>query len=201
MEAQWKLDGTYFEVCDCEAACPCIMLGPPTAGVCTVVVAWHIDHGNFGDTSLDGLNVVLAIHSPGHMQQVKWKAALYIDEKAAPPQKEAVLQIFSGQAGGFFAVAATYIGEMLGAKSVPIDYQSDGKRRSLRIPNIVLAEVEAIAGAHHADVVVSNPPFTLVHSHPAVVARSKQAQFDDFGLKLDVSGKNSFYSPFSYQSA
>jgi hypothetical protein len=32
----------------------------------------------------------------------KWKAALYIDEKAVPEQKDAIIKIYSGQAGGFF---------------------------------------------------------------------------------------------------
>jgi hypothetical protein len=70
MPDQWKLNGGYFEACNCDAACPCVFLGPPTQGECTVLVAWHIDKGNFGATSLDGLNTVLAAHSPGHMLQV-----------------------------------------------------------------------------------------------------------------------------------
>ena len=28
----WKLTGTYFEACICEAACPCVMMSPPTTG-------------------------------------------------------------------------------------------------------------------------------------------------------------------------
>ena len=37
-----------------------------------VLVAWHIDKSTFGTINLDGLNIVLAAHSPGHMLQVKW---------------------------------------------------------------------------------------------------------------------------------
>jgi hypothetical protein len=49
-----------------------IFLGPPTQGECMVLVAWHIDKSTFGTINLDGLNIVLAAHSPGHMLQVKW---------------------------------------------------------------------------------------------------------------------------------
>ena len=66
MAEQWKLDGAYFEACNCATACPCVLLSPPTEGECTALVAWHIDEGNFGDVDLDGLNVSLAVHSPGH---------------------------------------------------------------------------------------------------------------------------------------
>ena len=43
----WSLSGTYMESCNCEAACPCVFLGPPTEGECTVLIAWHVDRGSF----------------------------------------------------------------------------------------------------------------------------------------------------------
>jgi hypothetical protein len=39
-------------------------------------------------------------------------------------------QIFSGQAGGHLAGLAPLIGEILGVKPAPIEYRSEGKRRS-----------------------------------------------------------------------
>ena len=38
MAIEWRLTGSYFETCNCEAACPCNFLGPPTDGHCTVLV-------------------------------------------------------------------------------------------------------------------------------------------------------------------
>jgi hypothetical protein len=68
---QWSLNGTYFETCNCEAACPCVFTIPPTQGHCTALVAWHIAKRKFGDVALDTLNVALAVHTPGHMLQTK----------------------------------------------------------------------------------------------------------------------------------
>ncbi|MEE8334606.1 MAG: DUF1326 domain-containing protein, partial [Alphaproteobacteria bacterium] len=45
----WSLKGTYFESCNCDAACPCVFLSAPTDGDCTVLIGWHIDQGNDGD--------------------------------------------------------------------------------------------------------------------------------------------------------
>src|SRR6202007_3236540 len=101
-----------------------------------VLIAWHIDRGQFGEIGLDGLNAVLAIHSPGHMLEGKWKVALYVDERADQDQQNALTQIFSGQAGGYLAGLAPLIGEVLGAKAAPIEYHSEGKRRSLRFGDI-----------------------------------------------------------------
>ena len=199
MPESWSLTGTYFETCNCEVACPCIFLNDPTTGECTVLVAWHIDQGNYGDVALDGLNVALAVHTPGNMAQTKWKAAVYLDNKASDEQKDALTQIFSGQAGGHPAVLTSFVGEVLGAKSVAIDYRADGKRRSLKIPGIAEAEIEAIGGAGGADVTISGHPLCVSPGFPATVAKSKKLDYRDFGLNWEISDRNGFFSPFSYQ--
>ena len=197
---QWKISGTYFETCNCEVGCPCVFLSPPTSADCTVLIAWHIEQGGFGDTKLDGLNTALAVHSPGHMLKTKWQVALYLDQRASPPQAEALGKIFSGQAGGHPSHLAPMIGTVLGVKSAGIQYEAEGKRRSLRIEHIASAEIEAVAGADGGETTIQNHPLCVAPGFPAVVARSKQASFHDFGLNLEVSEKNGIYSPFSYQS-
>jgi hypothetical protein len=123
MDTPWKVSGTYFESCNCEAACPCVFLGPPTDGECNALIGWHVDHGSFDDTQLDGLNAALFAHSPGHMLQTKWKVALYVDEKADEKQRDALTKIFSGAAGGHLAALGPLIGEVLGVRATAIDYR------------------------------------------------------------------------------
>jgi hypothetical protein len=201
MPESWKIAGSFFEACNCNVACPCVFLSPPTSGECTLLLAWHIDQGRFGQTDLNGLNAVLAVYSPGHMMEVKWKVALYVDEKANQSQQDALTQIFSGQAGGHLAALGPLIGEILGVKTAPIDYQSDGKRRSLRLGTVAEMEIEGMPGQDGGDVTISSHPFTAVPGFPAVVAKSKQMRFNDYGLSWEVSNKNGFFSPFVYQSA
>ena len=199
MPASWKIAGSYFEACNCEVACPCVFLSPPTTGTCTLLVAWHIDQGRFEEIDLDGLNTVLAVHSPGHMLEVKWKVALYVDERGSQAQQDALSQIFSGQAGGHLAGVVPLIGEVLGVKSAPIEYRSEGKRRSLRLGDFAEAEIDGLPGQDGGDVTIGNHPFAPVPGFPVVVAKSKQMKFSDYGLKWEVN-KNGFFSPFAYQS-
>src|SRR5215469_649629 len=201
MPNSWKIAGSYFEACNCNIACPCVFTGPPTDGECTALIAWHIDQGNFEEIRLDGLNAVFAAHSPGHMMEVKWKVALYVDERANQGQRDALTQIFSGQAGGHLAGLAPLIGEVLGVKSAQIEYRSEGKRRSLCLGSVAQMEIEGLTGQDGGDVTISGHPFTPVPGFPAVVAKSKQMRFSDYGLKCEVSNKNGFFSPFAYQSA
>jgi len=55
--SNWKLEGDYFEGCNCASICPCIFKLDSTEGECKVVVAWHIERGHFGngDINLDNL--------------------------------------------------------------------------------------------------------------------------------------------------
>lgn len=196
----WKVTGTYFEACNCAAVCPCFFLSAPTEGKCTAVIAWHIDKGAFGKISLDGMNVVLMAHSPGHMLQSKWKVALYLDERASAEQQQAMGGIFSGQAGGHLAALAPLIGEVLGVKTAAIEYSENGKQRSMQIPGIADVEIAALEGQGGELVTVSNHPFTPVPGHAAVISTSKRLKYSDHGMTLDTTGKTGAYSPFAYQS-
>lgn len=200
MATQWKVQGTYFEACSCEAACPCVFTSPPTDGKCDALLGWHIDKGQFGDVRLDGLKVALFAHVPGHMLQVKWKVALYVDEHADEGQRDALTQIFSGGAGGHLAALVPLIGEVLGVKSAAIDYREEGKTRSLKIAQLADMEIEALEGQGGREVTLSNVPFTAVPDFPAVVGRSKRMKYRDHGFNVEISQKNGFYSPFAYQA-
>jgi hypothetical protein len=163
------------------------------------VVGWHIDKGSLGAVDLSGLNVAMAVYSPGAMHETKWKAALYLDSRASEPQKNALLQIFSGQAGGHPARLGSFIGEVLGVASAPIEYEMNGKQRRLRVGNVADAEIEAVGGANDAEVTVSNHPLCIAPGYPAVVAKSKAARYEDHGYRWTLSNQNGLYSPFSYQ--
>jgi hypothetical protein len=195
----WNLKGTYFETCNCNVACPCVFLSPPSEGECRVLVAWHVDQGQDDQTDLSGLNVAMAITAPGTMVETKWRAALYLDERASDRQKQALTRIFAGKAGGHPEALASFVEDVLGVASVRIDYRAEGKRRSVVIPNIVDAEIEAIEGQGGGEVRVSGHPLCIVPGEPAVVAKSKRLDYTDHHMTWSISDGNGFYSPFAYR--
>ena len=68
----WKIEGEYFESCNCELLCPCLLSQAkvrPTEGHCDVVLAFHINRGSYGKTDLSGLNAVQAFTTPGPVAQ------------------------------------------------------------------------------------------------------------------------------------
>ena len=199
MSEKWKLSGIYFEACSCDIACPCTFLSAPTTGECTALVGWHIESGNFSNTNLDGLNVALAIYAPGHMLEVKWKAAVYLDETATASQKDALTQIFTGQVGGHPAMLTSFVGEVLGIKSAPIEFEANGRQRRLKVGDVAEVEVEGVQDQGGADVSINNAPLGLAPGFPIVVAKSNKLSYRDHGLQWEISNKNGFYSPFAYE--
>ena len=196
----WKLEGDYFEGCNCDAICPCIFLLDPDKGNCNVTIAWHIEKGHYDQTRVDNLNAVAVFVAPGNMfTGPKMKAAFYIDQNANQDQREALSKIFSGQVGGFFAAAASLIGEVLGIKFAPITFGTEGKRRWLHIPEYLNLEIEAIKGGDPIrDSLITNPAFTVAPGYDPVIGRSSKHIYKDHGFEWDSSGKNGFYSKFAY---
>lgn len=194
----WSLKGQYFEACNCEAACPCVFLSPPTEDDCTALVGWHIDDGEFDGTSLDGLNVALAVLSPGHMAEVKWQVALYLDDRASEAQAQALGAIFSGQAGGHPGRLAGHIGEVLGAGPASIEFETAGKRTSMKIAGVADVAIAAAVGQGEGEITVDGHPLAIAPEFPAVVSRSEHFTYDDHGMRWELTEKNGFYSPFEY---
>jgi len=196
----WKVEGDYFEACNCESTCPCIFLADPSQGDCELTIAWHVEKGHYGPTRLDGLNVAGIFYTPGNMVTgPKWRAALYLDERATREQAEALGNIFSGQAGGFLANVAALIGEVMGVRAAPIQFEADGKQRRLHIPSALDLEVEGtVGGDPNREALVVNPALYGAAGFDPIIARSTKYTFKDHGLEWDNSGKNAFYSRFAY---
>ena len=87
-QKKWQLSGDYFENCNCNVVCPCLvspsapLTSRPSQGVCDVALVFHIDKGKYDTVSLDGLNVAVVGHTPGPMGEGNWTLAAYIDERA-----------------------------------------------------------------------------------------------------------------------
>lgn len=196
----WSIKGTYFESCNCEVACPCVFLSPPTEGDCTALVGWHIEDGVDEGVSLSGLSVALAVHSPGNMATTQWNVALYVDDKATEEQSQCLMKIFGGQGGGHPARLASHIGQIVGVRSVPIEFRVDGGRHTLKIPDIADVEIQPITGQGDGPVTISGHPLCIAPGFAATAAKSTHLNYSDHGMEWNLSERTGIFSPFAYQS-
>jgi hypothetical protein len=206
-DVKWTISGDYFENCSCDIVCPCLvsaappMTSRPTRGVCDVPLAVHIERGEYGDVSLDDLNVVVVLHTPGPMGEGNWTVAAYIDERANDRQAEALGAIFTGGAGGPMAAFAGLIGTNLGVKRVPISFRVEGKRRSAEIKGILRMSVRPLPSLRG-----ENEEIWGATGHPfnpdklAFAVGEPGNSFSDHGLRFDNSGQNGHYASIRWSN-
>jgi hypothetical protein len=196
----WTVEGTYVEACNCEVACPCIFLSPPTEGDCKVLIGWHIDKGRHGDTVLDGLNAALIAFAPGHMMNGQWKVALYLDKRGDDKQQAALQGIFSGADGGHLANLGPLIGQVLGARPAEITFDKGANARfRFDVEGAASTEFEPIQGQGGGTTEISGHPLAVSPGYPVTVSRSSGLKIDDYGITCEIAGRNGFFAPFAYQ--
>src|SRR5687767_9985448 len=97
----WRIRGTYFESCNCDAICPCRRIdgvpgGRSTHGVCMGVLSWLIEEGAADGVELSGLPVALACRYDDDEPGSPWTWILYLDVRASSEQRTALESIFTG---------------------------------------------------------------------------------------------------------
>ena len=170
----------------------------PTEGACNVPVAFHIESGSYGSVRLDGLNVAVAIQTPGPMADGNWSVAAYIDERADNEQTEALGAIFTGAAGGPMAAFAPLIGKDLGMKKVPITYRVEGKTRSAEIPGILNMSVDPLPTAHESGEMWASTGHPINPDRLALAVGASGNEYRDHGMRWDNSGRNGHYAPIDW---
>ena len=136
----WRVTGTYFEACNCDAICPCRSVrgapsGPSTYGVCYGTLSWLIEDGRAGTIDLSDLRVVLSLRYRDDVRpSTRWELVLYVDERADADQQQALADIFLGRVGG--TVAAQYgpaIGEVRGIRAARITLEHVAPRKRIDV--------------------------------------------------------------------
>lgn len=198
----WRLEGTYFENCNCDMVCPCSTSGltmPADNDRCRVVLAFHVDSGEVDGVDVSDLSVAVLADTPPVMADGEWRVGLFMDEAASPEQADKLGAVFSGELGGPMELLAPLIGEVLGMETAPIEYVDDGRRHRVRIGDFVEMEIEDFVPPQTPEGEVSKVTGVL---HPAnstlTIARATDSQVKAFGLEFSNVGKNGHSAPFSW---
>ncbi|HZR27612.1 MAG TPA: DUF1326 domain-containing protein [Terriglobales bacterium] len=188
MPAEWRFKAEYIKNCNCAPGCPCDFWAPPTHGPCQGMMAFHILSGNYGTTKLDGAIVGGTYHWPGALHLGNGTFQPYLLDTTTPAQREALLTIMSGKAGGaWFEVLASVVSTVLDPKFVPMQFEFNLNARHARVSfgNEVQTVTEPIKNIatgdeHHIQV---DMPNGMEYKHPeiatsAVLRSTGSVRFD-----------------------
>ena len=144
-KTKWSIEADFLQACNCDYGCPCEFSAPPTKGFCEGMGAWRISRGQFGDVKLDGLGLAFAARWPKAIHQGNGTCALFFDERANAQQRDALLQICSGQMGGMpFEIIVTTFSKLLEPSYVPFKFNFDGRNSSVQVGDAIAVAVEPI---------------------------------------------------------
>src|SRR5438477_206242 len=110
----WRLEGTYFENCNCDVLCPCgasFFALPADNERCYVTLVFHVDDGEIDGVDVSGLTYAAVVDSPGMMIEGNWRVGMLMDAAASPEQAAALAAVASGARGGAPAAFAPLAGE------------------------------------------------------------------------------------------
>lgn len=201
----WKISGQYYETCSCDFVCPCIpgqMAVMPSKGSCTFAMAFQIDRGQYEAVSLDDLGFIILGLTPEAMGKGNWSVGLIADERSSMAQRDAIMAIASGTAGGPMAALSGLVGKFVGMEPAPIRFERDGVKWSVTAPEFVDMAAEGAMGLGPD---ATEPLHFENTGHPAAdrfaLARGSRSHVHALGLAWDdVSGQNNGqYAPFSWQ--
>ena len=198
----YHLEGRLLEVCNCKVLCPCWIGEDPDNGTCDTIVAWRVDKGVVEGTDVSGLTIAAVAHVPGNILQGNWTAAIFVDAKASAAQEQALLKVYTGQAGGPVADLAKLIGTVVSVERADIRFDVQGGKGTLEIGADYYAELEPYLGATGNQTTLSDTVFSTVPGAPVFVGkapryRSKNAAL---GIDLDIKGHNALQSIFVFDA-
>jgi hypothetical protein len=154
MTDTWAIKGAWYKNCNCDPGCPCDFNQDPTHDHCEGVIAMSIDEGHFGDTSLDGLKFAGAAYWPGRIDEGDGHILPIVDESADDAQRQAILTIMSGQAGGtifeIFSAMCPHVREPVFA---PIDFEFDidARKGRMKAGDYIDTEVDTLSAIGSED--------------------------------------------------
>jgi hypothetical protein len=197
---KWFFDADYLQACNCDYGCPCEFSAPPTTGFCHGVGVWKIERGKYDDLSLDGLGLGFAAQWPKAIHEGNGTVCLFVDERANEQQREALLEIGSGKAGGLpFEILATTFSTLLEPRFVPFDVKIDGLQSTAQlgenfrialepIKNPVTREDEQVAVNHGTGFIFKT----------AECASAREGSVDTKGMKFSYPDKAGFIARIHY---
>ena len=141
----YRIEGSYYEACNCEAIRPCrkqngVADGRSTYGICDFLLSWQIDRGAAAGIELSGLAVGIAGRYDDHEPGSPWRVSIYVDERAHDDQFDALGEIFQGNAGGNMYFTGNFA-EILGVTRARIALDHSAGAERIKIGTIASAEV------------------------------------------------------------
>ncbi|HEY7832032.1 MAG TPA: DUF1326 domain-containing protein [Ktedonobacterales bacterium] len=198
----YVVDGSLLEACSCAGPCPCWVGDDPDGGKCDAFNAYHIDRGQINGVDVSGLTFVQVVQIPGNVLAGNWRQVIYLDDKASPEQRQAVLDAWTGKLGGPLGDLSGLIGERVAVHFVPIDHQVVNGKGTLRVGTVLYSEMAPYTDAQGRPTKLVDTLFTTIPGSPAYAGKASihQVNVTDHGMVWEFTGRNAIQGEFHFEA-
>jgi hypothetical protein len=200
----FRVRGSYFESCNCEAICPCRMIGGvaggrSTYGICNGVLSWRIDEGVVGDIDVSGLAAALIVSYDDDEKGSPWTILLHVDASGDAKQQAALAAVILGELGGPHVSKLPWIRKarhLVGVRTSAIELVPEGAGHRLRVGSSVSARATR-AVETELPVACVIPGYDRV----GLELYADELVVDDEPFAWELSGNCAYATDFDYVSA
>jgi hypothetical protein len=197
----WRIQGSYFESCNCQAICPCRRIngvpgGRSTYGECLGALSWLIENGRVDEVSLDGLSVALVLRYHDDEPGSPWTFVLYVDAHADDAQREALVAVYAGRLGGDALDHFPWAWKesvLVAVRPVEIEVSHKPRRQWLRIRDHVTVRIGGeYPGVETVSCVIPG------HEQRGEELIADELRADDGPLRFEFRGTCGYSASFDY---
>ena len=199
----WHIEGDYFESCNCEAICPCRMVGGvpggrSTYGICMGVLSWLVREGHADGVDLGGLAAAFVIRYDDDEPGSPWSFVVHVDERGSEEQRAALAAILTGKLGGDDVLRLPWVrkpSEELAVRTSPIELRFGPNGYSLRVGSAIdLAATRSFETDQRVSCVIPG------HHVAGTEYYADRLAVHDEPFDWELAGNCAFVSTFSYSS-
>ena len=199
----WRIRGSYFESCNCEAICPCrmvsgVMGGRSTYGICFGVLSWLVEEGHAGAVDLSGLAAAFVVRYDDDEPGSSWSFVVHVDERGSEEQRQALASILTGELGGEAVLRLPWVSkpsELIDVRASPIAITGGPAGHELRVGRAIT--LLASQPFETDEVVACGIPG---YDSPGTELLADTLAVADGPFAWELSGNCAFASPFDYSS-
>ena len=197
----YRMQGRFFEACDCYVPCPCWFDETPDDDECTGIIAWQIENGEIDGVDVTGVSVVSvsqhggARHSPDHA-----RVALLIDDSASKPQAAAIEAAFTGELGGPLAELARIGARRTKVERAAISFVVDNDTTKLDVAGSLAVRAKTVRGSTRRPITIGDGLLATLLGTPGIVGRSSRYRLNvaAAAVDIDVEGRSTTSGSFTY---
>lgn len=201
--ADWRISGTYLELCNCEPGCGCNFRGVPNSpeGNCEAFVAHHVDQGSFEGVDLAGAKVAWALWWPRAIHEGGGHGHAYVDCEREE-QFKALRAIWRGEEGySYYEIFNSTMTEPSAVDRATVELTLDGKSSGFSVAGIgegVMTPLRNPVTGDENEVRIVKPEGFIWKE--GAIGQSERLRVDLPEMSFDVSGRHTVFAEFEYVS-